>query len=162
GTELKAIYTAAEPEIYAVTFHDGALYAGTSPNGKIYRVDPNDGKATVFYDPKQAYIWSMQFDGNGDLLAATGVDGKLFRVNAKGEGKVLFDAPETHIRSLAARNDGTLLVGGSGKGRIYEVRADGSAHALYDSSLNEISSIWVDPSTGIGWAAGVSNVLPSS
>src|SRR5206468_2002792 len=28
--------------------------------------------------------------------------------------------------------------------------------------LSEIAAIWVDPSTGIGWAAGVSNVLPSS
>src|SRR6266704_5708872 len=36
GAELKAIYTAPEPEIYAVAFHDGALFAGSSPNGKVY------------------------------------------------------------------------------------------------------------------------------
>ncbi|HEX3071367.1 MAG TPA: PQQ-binding-like beta-propeller repeat protein, partial [Thermoanaerobaculia bacterium] len=88
GTELKAIYTAPEPEVYAVAFHDGAVYVGSSPNGKVYRVDPNDGKATVFYDPKQAYIWAMEFLPNGDLAVATGVDGKLFRVTPKGEGKV--------------------------------------------------------------------------
>jgi len=162
GKELKLVFTAAEPEIYSLAFHDGALYAGSSPNGKVYRVDPESGKGTTFYDPKQAYIWALEFLGNGDLAVATGVEGKLFRVTPKGEGKVWFDAPETHLRSIAVRSDGTLLAGGSGKGRIYEVRADGTAHALYDSSLNEISSIWVDPSTGIGWAAGVSNVLPSS
>ena len=161
GKELKLLFTAPEPEIYAVTFHDGALYAGSSPNGKVYRIDPADGKSSVFYDPKQAYIWALEFAGS-DLAVATGVEGKLFRVTPKGEGKVWFDAPETHLRSIAVRPDGSLLAGGSGKGRLYEVRADGSAHALYDSSLNEISSIWVDPSTGIGWAAGVSNVLPSS
>ena len=88
-------------------------------------------------------------------------EGKLFRVNSRGEGKLVFDSPETHLRSLAVKRDGTLLVGGSGKGRIYEVRADGAAHALYDSSLNEISSIYVD-SNGMGWAAGASNVLPTS
>src|ERR1051325_1171659 len=109
GTELKAIYTAPEPEIYAVAFHDGALYAGTSPNGKVYRIDPNDGKASVFYDPKQAYIWALAFLPNGDLAIATGVDGKLFRVTPKGEGKVLFDSPETHLRSLGIKNDGTIL-----------------------------------------------------
>jgi hypothetical protein len=162
GKDLKLVFTAAEPEIYSLAFHDGALYAGSSPNGKVYRVDPESGKGTTFYDPKQAYIWALEFLGNGDLAVATGVEGKLFRVTSKGEGKVWFDAPETHLRSIAVRSDGTLLAGGSGKGRIYEVRADGTAHALYDSSLNEISSIWVDPSTGIGWAAGVSNVLPSS
>jgi len=80
-------------------------------------------------------------------------------VKPSGESKVLFDSPETHLRSLAVKSDGSLLVGGSGKGRIYEVKADGSAHALYDSSMNEISTIYVD-SSGIGWAAGVSNQLP--
>src|SRR5881394_2215122 len=44
GSDLKLIYTAPEPEIYSVAFHDGALYAGTSPNGKIYRIDPESGK----------------------------------------------------------------------------------------------------------------------
>jgi hypothetical protein len=161
GPELKAIYTAPEPEVYAAAFHGGALYVGSSPNGKVYRVDPNDGKATVFYDPKQAYIWAMEFLPNGDLAVATGVDGKLFLVNAKGEGKVLFDSPETHLRSLAVKKDGTLFAGGSAKGRIYEIRPDGGAHALYDSTLSEISSIYVD-ANGIGWAAAASNVLPAS
>ena len=161
GTELKAIYTAPEPEIYALSFHDGAVYAGSSPNGKVYRVDPNDGKATVFYDPKQAYIWALEFLPNGDLAVATGVDGKLFRVTPKGEGKVLFDSPETHLRSLAVKKDGTLLAGGSAKGRIYEIRPDGGAHALYDSPLSEISSIYID-ANGIGWASAASNVLPAA
>src|SRR5512141_1884652 len=43
GTEMKSIFKAPEPEVYAVAFRDGALYAATSPNGKIYRLDPNDG-----------------------------------------------------------------------------------------------------------------------
>src|SRR5438552_315675 len=121
GTELKVLYTAPEQEVYSVAFHDGALYAGTSPNGKIYRIDPDDGKAAPFFDPKQAYIWAMEFLPGGDLAVATGVEGKLFRVNAKGEGKVLFDALDTHLRSLAVKSDGTMLVGASAKARIYEV-----------------------------------------
>ena len=160
GTELQAIFTAVEPEVYAVAFRDGAVYAGTSPNGKIYRINPNTGEFTTFFDPQQAYIWSLQFVGS-DLLAATGVEGRLFRIGPGGEGKVLFDSPETHLRSMAIRPDGSLLVGGSSKGRIYAVGRDGSAHALYDSALNEISSIYVDAS-GTGWAAGVSNMLPST
>jgi hypothetical protein len=161
GSELKAIYTAPEPEVYALAFREGALYAATSPNGKVYRIDPNDGKASVFYDPKQAYIWALQFDREGNLLVGTGVDGKLFRVTPRGEGSVLFDAPETHIRSLAVARDGSILAGGSGKGRIYAITSAGSAHALYDSNLSEISTVYVDAS-GIGWAAGVSSSLPSA
>jgi hypothetical protein len=161
GDELKLLFTAAEPEIYAVAFRDGALYAGSSPNGKVYRVDPESGKQTVFYDPQQAYIWAIETLDNGDLAVATGVEGKLFRVTPKGEGKVLYDSADTHIRSVAQRKDGTILAGGSAKGRIYEIAKDGSAHALFESPLSEISSIYVDPN-GIGWASAVSNVLPST
>jgi outer membrane protein assembly factor BamB len=161
GSEVKLLYTAPEPEIYAMAYRDGALFIGSSPNGKVYRVDPNDGKATPFYDPKSAYIWAMIFLPDGDLAVGTGVEGKLFRVKPSGEGKLLFDSPETHLRSLAVRPDGTLLAGGSAKGRIYEVRPDGAAHALYDSALNEISTIYVDRN-GTGWAAAVSNVLPAT
>jgi hypothetical protein len=160
GDQLTLFYTAPEPEIYAVAYTNGALFVGTSPNGKVYRVD-DAGKAAPFYDPAQAYIWALQPLGNGELAVATGVDGKLFRVSAKGEGKLLYDAPDTHIRSLALRPNGTLLAGASGKGRIYEITCDGSAHALFDSPLNEITSLYVD-ANGVGWAAGVSNVLPSS
>src|SRR5215212_10725665 len=94
GTDLKLIYTASEPEIYAVAFRDGALLVGSSPNGKVYRVDPESGKATVFFDPQQAYIWAMQLLDGGELAVATGVEGKLFRVDANGQGKVLYDAPD--------------------------------------------------------------------
>lgn len=161
GSDLKLMFTAPEPEIYAVAFRDGALLVGSSPNGKIYRVDPESGKSTVFFDPQQAYIWALEVLDGGDVAVATGVEGKLFRVGANGEGQVLYDAPDTHIRSLAKRKDGSLLAGASGKGRIYAIARDGSAHALFDSPLNEIASLFVDPN-GTGWAAGVSNVLPST
>lgn len=160
GEELKLLFTAPEPEVYSVAFRNGALYAGTSPNGKVYRVDPESGKESVFFDPKQAYIWAIEPLPGGELAVATGVEGILYRVNAKGEGSVLYDSPDTHIRSLAVRGDGSLIAGASGKGRIYQVARDGSAHALFDSPLNEISSVYIDPS-GTAWAAAVSNVLPS-
>jgi hypothetical protein len=161
GEELKLLSTAPEPEIYAVAFANGSLLVGSSPNGKVYRVDPESGKQTVFFDPQQAYIWSLLPLASGDVAVATGVDGKLFRVNAKGEGKVLYDSSDTHIRSIAERKDGTILAGASGKGRLYSISKDGTALALFDSPLNEISSIYVD-ANGIGWAAAASNVLPAA
>ncbi|HEY0159341.1 MAG TPA: hypothetical protein VGF28_18795 [Thermoanaerobaculia bacterium] len=160
GEKLELLATAPEPEVYAVAFVNGALLAGTSPNGKVYRVDPNSGAQTVFFDPKQAYIWAIEPAGN-DILVATGVEGQLFRVSSKGEGTVLYDSADTHIRSVGVRKDGTILAGASGKGRIYQIGRDGSALALFDSPLNEITSIYID-ANGTGWAAGVANVLPAS
>ena len=47
------------------------VYAATSPDGKVYRISAA-GKPEVFYDPKTKYIWALAFDGQGDLLVATG------------------------------------------------------------------------------------------
>jgi len=46
------------------------VYAATSPDGKVYRVD-SSGKVDVFYDPKAKYIWALAFAKNGDLYVAT-------------------------------------------------------------------------------------------
>src|SRR5436190_1341053 len=122
------------------------------------RPAPAMKKIATLTDP---FVLSQTTAPNGDRFVGTGVEGKLFRVTPKGEGKVLYDSTDTHVRSIAERKDGSILAGGSGKGRIYEIAANGSARALFDSPLNEISAIYVD-TNGVGWAAGVSNVLPSS
>lgn len=160
--EVKLLFTAPEPEIYAMTFVDGALVVGSSPNGKVYRVDPKSGSSKELFDPKQAYIWALATMSDGALAVATGVEGKLFRIARGGAGELWFDASETHLRSLAVTGDNRLLVGGAGEGRIYEVTGKNRARALFDSSFAEISSIYFDPSTGLSWAAGASNALPST
>lgn len=162
GGERNLLYTAPEPEVYALAFTNGALFVGSSPFGKVYRVNPADGKATEFFDPKQAYIWSIAPLADGSLAVATGVEGKLFRVTPDGKGIAWFDAPESHLRALALTRNGKLLAGGSGEGRIYEVDEKGAGRALYDSQLTEISTIYFDASRNVAWAAAVANVPPSA
>src|SRR5215218_9577636 len=57
------LFAAPEPEVFAVWADpDGTVYAGTSPNGKVYRIPPAQGgkaaKAEPFFDPKATYIWA--------------------------------------------------------------------------------------------------------
>jgi len=160
--QVKLLYTAPEPEIYSVTFHNGALYAASSPNGKVYKIDPDQGTAAPFYDPGQAYIWAIAPLADGGLAVATGIEGKLFRVAPDGTGKLLYDSPETHLRSMSVARNGRILLGGSGQGRIYEVSPSGAGRALYDSQFTEISAIYLDEATGQAWAAGVTNALPTT
>ncbi|HEU5162318.1 MAG TPA: hypothetical protein VFV54_04145 [Thermoanaerobaculia bacterium] len=160
NAEAKPLFKAAEPEVYALALNRGALYVGTSPFGKIYKVDLSTGSSTTFFDPQEAYIWALVPLADGSLVAGTGVEGRVWKIAPDGKGVVLFDAPETHVRSLAA--SGTrILAGGAGEGRIYELGSTEGGRALFDSDFTEITAIWID-SSGIGWAAGVSSVLPTS
>ena len=88
--KVKELFATAEPEVFAVWVDPkGTVYAGSSPNGKVYRY--RDGKATVWFEPKQTYIWQLLGiesgrKGESDLLVATGTQGKLFRVTAPRDG----------------------------------------------------------------------------
>lgn len=162
GERLELLFTAAEPEIYALAFRDGRLLVGSSPHGKIYSVDPASGASEVFFDPQEAYIWAIEPLDDGSVAVGTGVEGRLWRVSRDGTGAVLFDAAETHIRSLAHRGN-RLLAGGAGEGRIYEVTLPGGeTRALFDADLTEITALVIDPSTGTAWAAAAASALPSS
>ena len=97
--KVEVLFTTEEPEVFAVWADaKGAVYAGSSPDGKVYR--HADGKTAVFYDPDQTYIWELEGDGKGGLLVATGTEGKLFRVESDGTGKVLYDSDDAHLRSI--------------------------------------------------------------
>jgi len=137
------LFTAPEPEIFAVwSDPDGTVYAGTSPNGKVYRIPPGKGaKAEPFFDPKATYIWALARAADGSLLVGTGTEGKLFRVDAKGKGTVLFDSDDTHIRTLATLPGGDVLAGTAGEGLILRISPDGRARTLYDAQEPEVVSL---------------------
>ena len=78
------LYDAAELDVTALALsRDGALYAGTSPDGKVYRISA-DGRAEVYFDPPDKYIWSLAILPDGAIAVGTGDNGKLYRVSAAG------------------------------------------------------------------------------
>ena len=101
------------------------VYAATSPDGKVYRVDAT-GKAEVFYDPKTKYIWALAFAKNGDLYVATGDRGEIHRVTPAGAGSVFFRTEEAHARSMTMDAADNLIVGTEPSGLIMRVSPDGS------------------------------------
>ena len=141
---VETIHTAVEPEIFAVWVDpDGTVYAGSSPNGRVYRIRGHE--STVFFDPGEIYIWGLARSAGGDLLVATGTDGKLFRVTSEGEGELIFDSEDTHLRALETRSDGTVLVGTAGEGLILELQPSGQPRTIYDAPYPEVVAFATDP-----------------
>ncbi len=137
------LFAAPEPEVFAVWADpDGTVYAGTSPNGKVYRIPPGkDAKGEAFFDPGETYIWALARAADGALLVGTGTQGKLFRVDAKGRGEVLYDSDDTHARAVEPLPGGDVLVGTAGEGLILRVSRDGRARTLYDADEPEVVSL---------------------
>ncbi|MGE5413726.1 MAG: hypothetical protein ACM3NW_06090 [Syntrophomonadaceae bacterium] len=154
-----------EQEVTALAMGpDGALYAGGSPGGKVYRVQ--GGKATLYYDTKAQYVWALAFDGP-TLWVGTGLPGEIHRVTAPGKGESvargerIHAASDPHVRALFVDSEGSVWAGTSGSGLLLRIDRNGRVSTVYDSSKQEVASIAGDRA-GRVWAAFTSGEGPSS
>jgi hypothetical protein len=131
------------------------VYAATSPDGKVYRVDAN-GAAQVFYDPKEKYIWAMAFAKSGDLFIATGDQGEIHRVTPAGAGSVFFKTEETHARSMVIDSNDNLIVGTDPNGLVLRITPTGQGFVLYQTAKREITAVALGRDGSV-YAAGVGN-----
>jgi WD40 repeat protein len=146
------VWTADQPEIFAVTVDSkGVVYAGTSPDGKVYRIE--NGKAAEYFDPHARYIWALQFSSDGALFVATGDQGKIFRVTGAGRGDVYYETGQSHVTCLAIDAQGRLLAGSEPNGILYRITSENKVFVLYDANLPEIRAIVPAPDGTIYAAA---------
>ncbi len=122
----------------------GAVVLGTLPDGKVMKWD--HGKLSDLVTLKGTeHVWQVAFDEKKKVLyAATGPEGKLYRISETGDAQVYFDAPEQHLMSVAVAPDGTVYAGASDKAKLYKITAPGHASVLYDFGRTEVRAIAVN------------------
>jgi hypothetical protein len=111
-----------------------------------------DGKAEMYFDPTDKYIWSLAILGDGSLAVGTGDNGKLYRVRAAGakpESSLLINTNQTHVMSLAVTKQGDLIAGTDPGGLVLRISPDGKAFGLYDAPLREIHALASAPDGSI-------------
>ncbi len=148
---------------------DGALYAATIPDGRVYRIktdavtvadettaevvfdlgklDAAAGKADDRkIDGKARYIWDMTFDSAGRLYVATGGPGMVYRLDVRKAGaaaEAFFKTDEQHIRVLAWDKAGNLIAGTDGSGLVYRITPNGKGYVLWSAPRREIPALAV-------------------
>lgn len=126
----------------------GDILLGTMPTGEVMRWKA--GKLTTLAKLEGAqHVWGLAYDEASQVAyAATGPEGKLFRIQANGKAEVYFDAEEQHLMSVAVspqRGKGIVYAGASDKAKLYEVRAPGRADVLHDFGRTEVRAIVPGP-----------------
>ena len=144
GNKTPSIVFDAEEEtkIFALVMGpDGALYAGTSPNGLIYRILPNK-PAEVYCKTGDLHVWSLMWVQD-KLYATTG--GEVGRVVKVGKNKVevIYQSNDPNVISLAMGNDGSLYAGTDQNGLIYKVMPNDKVSVFYDAGEKEVHAIAV-------------------
>jgi hypothetical protein len=96
------------------------------------------------------------------LYAATGPEGKLFRVDEGGKAQVYFDSKAPHLVSVAVGEDGTVYAGSQGKALLYKITAPGRATVLYDFNADDVKGIVVARATQGGAIYAIANKYPDT
>ncbi len=107
---------------------------------------------TLFYDTKEAYIWSTATDTAGNIYLGTGHDGKIFKVEPSGAGRLLYDAAELDVTALVTDAKGTLYAATSPEGKIYKIAPDGTAAVFFDPTYKYIWALLYDNATSTLYA----------
>ncbi|MBV8553851.1 MAG: hypothetical protein JOY54_21335 [Acidobacteriaceae bacterium] len=138
------VWSAQQAEVFAVCVDpSGRLYAASSPNGSVYRIENGQAKE-VWHSPAK-YIWALQAAPDGSIYAATGEPGQIFRIDAGGRAELFYDPGQMNVTALHLAPNGHLYAGTDPNGLLYEISGRKDGTIVYDSSLPEISAIAIDP-----------------
>ncbi len=159
GKSPSLLWSSEQTEVFALCVDaHGTLFAGTSPNGGLYRIQ--NGKAQEVWHSAAKYIWSLQPAPDGSIYIGTGEGGRIYRYDGNSKTDLFYATSQSNITALALAPSGHLYAGTDPKGLLYDISAAGKASVLYDSDLPEIRSIVVDPD-GTIYAAAMGGAVAS-
>jgi WD40 repeat protein len=160
--KLSTFFDAPELEVHAIApAPGGGIYAGTSPDGKIYKVAA-DGSSSTFFDPEDKYIWALAVDRSGNVFAATGDKGVIYKITPDGKGSRFYKTNAGNVVTLAFTKSGELIAGTESPGRVFRIDSGGKAFVLLDSPFREIHAIRLaDDGTMYAAAFNSSQATPS-
>lgn len=144
---------ASEPAIWTINTKDDVLKGDAtgvsiSDTGAI-SLAPN---LTEVFNTGQSFVWSSAIDEKGNVFLGTGSDGRIYRVDASGQGKLFADLTEINVSALAIGKDGAIFAGTSPDGKVYRIDANGAASVYFEPKEKYIWSLAVlsDGSLAVG------------
>lgn len=144
GKTIKPFAKTGELLVASLAFGvDGALYAGTLPHGRIYRIEPKSGTMRRFSTPEGAqHVWALYHDEKrGRLIAGTGPEGKVFSIDAIGRATELYKAEAAHVRTLTGDGAGTIYAGTSDNAVVLRIAPNDVVSVVRDFPGNEVTAI---------------------
>ncbi|MBI4701661.1 MAG: hypothetical protein HY744_10975 [Deltaproteobacteria bacterium] len=141
---------------------NGDVVAGTFPDGKLYRFPAardGGGKLAEWVTLSGTEdVWALAYDAKQKaLFAATGPEGKLYRLTEQGKVEEHFDSEEAHLVSLALGPNGSVYAGSNGKALLYRLTGPGRAEVVYDFDADDVRAIAVAPPEQGGAVYAIAN-----
>jgi sugar lactone lactonase YvrE len=96
----------------------------------------------------QPAFWGMTVAADGMIYAATGHNGKIFRISPDGKQSVVWSSQQSEIFAICFDSAGVLYAGTSPNGGLYRIR-NGAADEVWHSATRYIWSLEPGPDGSI-------------
>jgi len=111
-------------------------------------------RAQFLADGQIAYVWDVAYGPQGELYAATGSEGKVFKIVGE-ETNVFCNVPQPQVFSVVHDGKGTLYAGTGPQGAVYSVDESGTVSIFYQSEdLQYVWDLAVGPDGAVYAATG--------
>jgi hypothetical protein len=90
------------------------------------------------------HVWDVVEDQAGNLFAATGDEGKIYKITPDGKVSVAYTCSDSQVLCLALAPDGTLYAGTGPGGKILRLGPNDQGQVLYKSPESYVWSLAFD------------------
>jgi sugar lactone lactonase YvrE len=143
GPDSKRLFDPEAPNAWCVARDGrGVLYVGTGNDGRVLRVDGDEG--SVLFDAEELEVYALAAGPDGRIYAGSSPDGAVYAIDAAGQATRFFDPAEKYIWALAFDAKGALYVATGGEGHVYRVTPDGKSETLLTTTETHVLSLAVD------------------
>ena len=101
----------------------------------------------------QPALWSIVAAPAGNIFAATGHSGKVYRVSPDGKSSLAWSAPQSEVFALASDSKGVLYAGTSPSGSVFRIEGS-NVKELWRAPAKYIWSIQIGPNGELYIATG--------
>ncbi len=108
--------------------------APVAGGSEVYRIAA-DGEPRRVWSNATLMVYALGFDKSGNLLAATGNQGRLYRVDTDYSSTRLIDAEPQQITALAAGRNGSLMAVTANPAKVFEVGPGEEKSGTLESDL---------------------------
>jgi hypothetical protein len=108
---------------------------------------------TTVFDSGQAEVWCVATAPDGSIYLGTGNRGRLYRVDADGQGTLVWAADQPEIFAVAVDPKGVVYAGTSPDGKVYRIE-NGTATEYFAPGAHYIWALAVAPDGALMVATG--------
>lgn len=118
----------------------GRVVVATGDPGTVLRYDPATDHLEEIFRATEPEVQAVALSGEV-VYAATGPEGRIYRIAPGAAAEAIFDPPDPYIWALIVDGSGRVYAGTGDQGRVYVIDPGGEGRLFYDTAAAHVRAL---------------------